>query len=242
VPYLPKHIISLPSNSTKKPVFLAAYFIFLWVIQASVAFTDAYWIGKVVGVTDGDTISVMREGREQIIRLYGIDTPEMGQAFGKKAKKFTSDQVFGRQVKVVPLDRDRYGRIVALVHSINSSEILNEAIVKAGYAWVYVKYCKAKFCSEWYKFEERARDGRLGLWSDSNPIAPWNYRKSQVHNKPETIGNTSKNKVKYHGNSISHTFHRPGCRYYNCKNCTVEFENRNDAISAGYRPCNLCKP
>ena len=46
----------------------------------------------------------------------------------------------------------------------------------------------------------------------------------------------------YHGNSKSHIFHKPGCRYYNCKKCTVEFTTREDAISAGYRPCKVCKP
>ena len=89
--------------------------------------------GKVVGVADGDTITVLR-GKEQVrIRLNAVDTPEKRQAFGKKAKKFTADMVAGKVVEVRPTTQDRYGRTVARVLVGDSS--LNEALVKAGYAW-----------------------------------------------------------------------------------------------------------
>ena len=65
----------------------------------------------VVGVTDGDTITVLHEGKGEKIRLYGIDTPEKDQAFGKKAKQFTSQMVYGKTVEVETKDTDRYGRI-----------------------------------------------------------------------------------------------------------------------------------
>ena len=73
------------------------------------------WSGKVVGVADGDTITVLRDKEQVRIRFYGIDCPEGGQAFGKKAKQFTSDMVFGKEVEVEPVDMDRYGRTVGLV-------------------------------------------------------------------------------------------------------------------------------
>ena len=73
------------------------------------------WSGKVIGVADGDTITVLRDKQSQKIRLYGIDCPEKRQPFGKKAKKFTSDMVFGKTVEVNRMDTDRYGRTVALV-------------------------------------------------------------------------------------------------------------------------------
>jgi micrococcal nuclease len=73
------------------------------------------WSGKVVGVTDGDTITVLHAGRGEKIRLYGIDCPEKGQAFGTKAKQATSTLVFGKVVEVALLDVDRYGRTVAFV-------------------------------------------------------------------------------------------------------------------------------
>ena len=73
--------------------------------------------GKVVGISDGDTITILDSNKRQHkIRLYGIDSPEGGQAFGKKAKKFTSSLVYGKIVDVNVLDRDRYGRDVGLVY------------------------------------------------------------------------------------------------------------------------------
>ena len=68
------------------------------------------WSGLVVGISDGDTITVMHNGTGKKIRLYGIDCPEKKQAFGKKAKQFTSDMVFKKTVDVTPVNNDRYGR------------------------------------------------------------------------------------------------------------------------------------
>ena len=75
------------------------------------------WSGKVIGIADGDTITVLRDKEQVRITLYGIDTPELGQAFGTKAKQFTSGMVFGEVVVVEPVDTDRYGRTVALGRS-----------------------------------------------------------------------------------------------------------------------------
>ena len=74
------------------------------------------WDGKCVGVADGDTITVMHYARGGRIRLYGVDTPERGQNFGKRAKQFTSDMVFGKIVTIEPKDTSRYGRTVAMVY------------------------------------------------------------------------------------------------------------------------------
>jgi len=135
------------------------------------------WSGKVVGISDGDTITVLHKGKGEKIRLYGIDTPENHQAFGKKAKQFTSDLVYGKIVEVETKDIDRYGRTVGLVY-ING-ESLNEALIKNGYAWIYRKYCKEDFCKDWLNFESTAREGRVGLWSDLNPIPPWDFRRKK---------------------------------------------------------------
>ena len=130
-----------------------------------------------MGVADGDTITVMHEGKGKRIRLYGIDTPEKGQAFGKRAKQFTSNMGCGKTVEVEPKDVDRYGRTVGLV-SING-ESLNQALIKSGFAWVYRKYCKEPFCKDWLNFESAARYGKIGLWSEPNPIVPWEFRRSK---------------------------------------------------------------
>ena len=88
------------------------------------------WSGKVIGVADGDTITVLREKQPQKIRLYGIDCPEKRQPYGKKAKQFTSDMVFGKTVEVNRIDTDRYGRTVAFV--VVENRLLNEEL---GQGW-----------------------------------------------------------------------------------------------------------
>ncbi len=90
--------------------------------------------GRVVGVSDGDTIRVMHDGRGEKIRLYGIDAPEKRQAFGNRAKQLVSALAFGKVVKVEVKDQDRYGRTVADV-ILPDRKNLNHDIVKAGFAW-----------------------------------------------------------------------------------------------------------
>lgn len=125
--------------------------------------------GKVIGVSDGDTITVLTDQREQIkIRLFGIDAPEKSQDYGQKAKDFTASIVAGKEVIIEPVDTDRYGRTVGLV-SVNGSN-LNEQIVTNGYGWVYRKYCHRAFCDDWLKLETKAREARLGLWQNRSPV------------------------------------------------------------------------
>ena len=117
------------------------------------------WSGKVVGISDGDTIKVLRDGKQIKIRLHGIDTPEKGQAFGKKAKKFTANMVAGKIVDVKKTDRDKYGRTVAII-TVNGKN-LNESLAASGFAWVYQKYCKQSYCNDWLKLEANAREKNL---------------------------------------------------------------------------------
>ena len=135
------------------------------------------WSGEVVGITDGDTITVLRDKEQVKIRLYGIDTPERGQPFSKKAKQFTSKMVFGKVVEVHRMDTDRYGRTVALV-SVDK-QLLNKELVKAGLAWVYDRYCSEPICESWRNFQLRARMDKRGLWADSERIPPWEFRRKK---------------------------------------------------------------
>ena len=108
------------------------------------------WTGKVVGISDGDTIKVLQNSKQVKIRLHGIDTPEKAQPFGKKAKQFTAKMVAGKIVDVKKTDTDRYGRTVAVI-TVNGKN-LNESLVKSGFAWVYRKYCKQSYCNDWLNF------------------------------------------------------------------------------------------
>ena len=129
--------------------------------------------GKVVGVKDGDTIEVLFEGKAQTIRLLDIDCPEKSQAYGMKAKQFTSDMCFGKEVRVESLGkRDKYERILGTVY-INSKN-LNAELLKAGLAWHYKKYSDKQSYAE---LENVARVAKIGLWADEHPVAPWDFRR-----------------------------------------------------------------
>jgi micrococcal nuclease len=136
------------------------------------------WMAKVVSVTDGDTIKVYNAEQGQIkIRFYGIDTPEKAQPYGKAAGKYLASLIAGATVAIETVTKDRYGRTVGIV---SDSEInINQEMVRAGYAWVYRKYCDRSFCSDWLQLEDKARNSKIGLWQEPNPIPPWEWRKSK---------------------------------------------------------------
>ena len=128
--------------------------------------------GKVTAVLDGDTIEVLHDGKAVRIRLAGIDCPEKAQAFGQAAKKFTSENLFGKTVKVVGKENDRYGRLVAEVWM--AGEWFNKSIVASGLAWHYKKYSDSEDLAQ---AEKNAQRSSKGLWADANPVAPWDWRK-----------------------------------------------------------------
>jgi endonuclease YncB( thermonuclease family) len=130
--------------------------------------------GKVVRVADGDTFTLLDNKNKQVrIRLYGIDCPENKQDFSQVAKKFTSDRVFGKVVKVEVQNVDRYGRIVGLV-VLPDGKFLNEELLKAGLAWHYTYYDKTE---KFAKLERIAKRNKVGLWRHKKPIPPWDFRK-----------------------------------------------------------------
>jgi endonuclease YncB( thermonuclease family) len=129
--------------------------------------------GNVVSVKDGDTIEVMHDGKAERIRLYGIDAPEKAQAFGQKAKQATSDLVFGKSVKIIVKDHDRYGRTVGVV-VMADGKTLNAELVRIGMAWWYKQY--APNDAELQMLESEARTAKAGLWVDPNPTPPWEWR------------------------------------------------------------------
>ncbi len=118
----------------------------------------ADFTGRVVGVSDGDTITVLHDGKGERIRLHGIDCPEKRQAFGNRAKQFTSKLVFGETVTVEVVDRDRYGRTVAEV-LLPDGRSLNRELVRAGFAWMYRRYTNDQSLSD---LEEEARVAGVG--------------------------------------------------------------------------------
>ena len=140
---------------------------------AAAAAAQVLFSGKVVKISDGDTIDVLRDGKAVRIRLAEIDCPEKAQPYGAKARQFTADLTAGKTVKVEIVATDRYGRTVAHV-ALSDGRSLNEEILKAGLAWWYRDYSKNLRLRD---IESAARDAKRGLWADSDPVPPWVYRR-----------------------------------------------------------------
>jgi endonuclease YncB( thermonuclease family) len=145
--------------------FLPLVFVFAPLIVQAEEFT-----GKVVGISDGDTLSVLRDGKAVKVRLYGVDTPEKKQAFGTQARKFTGDLAFQQMVTVVIRDTDRYGRLVGEV-LLPDGRSLTQELVKAGMAWWYKQY--APHDTTLAQLEAEARTAQRGRWADAHPVPPW---------------------------------------------------------------------
>jgi endonuclease YncB( thermonuclease family) len=135
---------------------------------------DEEWPGRVVGVQDGDSITVMR-GQERVqVRLHGVDCPELHQAYGAAAKKLTSGLVYGMTVRVRRVTTDRYGRMVAVVR-LSDGRVVQEELLRAGLAWWFRRYAPKE--RRYARLEEEAREARVGLWSEEDPTPPWLWRK-----------------------------------------------------------------
>jgi endonuclease YncB( thermonuclease family) len=117
-------------------------------------------LGKVVGVLDGDTLTVLVERRAVKVRLAEIDTPEKGQPYGSAARQALSDLVFGKVATVHGQTRDRYGRTVGRVY-VDGRDV-NAELVRAGHAWVYRKYTTDRSL---YALEAEAKAAGRGLWA-----------------------------------------------------------------------------
>jgi len=146
----------------------------LLLILNSTVYCQSPLTAKVVGVKDGDTVVVLDSLNNQTtLRLAEVDCPEKDQPFGTKAKQFTSDQIYRKQIKYIVTDIDRYGRSIAKIY-YDDNKYLSAEIIKNGFGWQYKKYSTSKDLAN---FENSARLQKVGLWYDKNPLAPWDWRR-----------------------------------------------------------------
>ena len=129
--------------------------------------------GRVVGVTDGDTLTLLVDRREVKVRLAQIDAPEMGQPHGVRAKRALSDLAFGHEARVTVVDVDKYGRTVGEV--VVDGRNVNTELVRQGHAWAYTRYARS---TDIIGVEDEARAAQRGLWQlpESQRDAPWVWR------------------------------------------------------------------
>lgn len=207
---------------------------------------------KIVGVTDGDTLVALDANNTQAkLRLHGVDTPESSQAFGTKAKQFTSDLCFGKTVQLDILDTDRYGRLVAVV-TLADGKVLNQELVRAGMAWWYEQYAPNDATLK--SLQDQAKAAKLGLWADANPTPPWDFRRGGP--TPETPSNVVPNTgttapqmrqqapqaepqaAEVYVTNTGKKYHRAGCRYLAKSMIPMELSKAKQI----YGPCSVCSP
>ncbi len=161
-------------SRTTIPFISAALAGVLWVLPAA----GATLPGRVLWVTDGDTLVVLGPGNAQHkVRLAGIVAPELDQRYGQASKGHLSRRVAGRFVVIEWSRRDQYGRIVGKVRLAEQDVSLEQ--VRAGLAWHYSRYQGEQSPTDRLRYaraEEEAQDARRGLWADANPIPPWEWR------------------------------------------------------------------
>jgi endonuclease YncB( thermonuclease family) len=129
-------------------------------------------VGKVVKVSDGDTLTVLVDRKQLKVRLVEIDAPESKQAFGQRSRKSLGEMCAGEQAMVSFSSRDKYGRVLGRVQCKGIDA--NAEQVRRGMAWVYDRYVTDRSL---YALQNEARAAHAGLWADKHPTAPWDWRK-----------------------------------------------------------------
>lgn len=149
--------------------------------------------GKVVKVTDGDTIHVLTADSDIVkVRLHGIDCPESGQDFGKKAQEFTGEACHNKRVSVLVRGTDRFGRTLGDV-ILEDGTVLNHSLVEGGLAWWYKEYAGED--AKLKALEEGARAEKRGLWDSSSPIPPWEWRSASEKLKDVKVAAPTAQKI-----------------------------------------------
>jgi endonuclease YncB( thermonuclease family) len=214
--------------------------------------------GRVVGIADGDTITVLDASKSQHrIRLQGIDAPESRQAFGARSKQHLSDLVFNKEVSIEWEKRDRYGRVLGKVLAGGRDACL--AHVRAGMAWHYKHYQDEQSPEDrrlYAEAEREAREARRGLWADPDPTPPWDFRRggsgaarttpTQAVTRPPAAQppdtGQGSHEARVWVNTNSGVYHCPGTRWYG-RTKEGDFMAQRVAREKGFRPAygNVCR-
>jgi endonuclease YncB( thermonuclease family) len=217
--------------------------LFMLVMLLSVCGCAQTITGKVVGVSDGDTITVLDASNKQHkIRLEGIDAPESNQDFGSRSKQSLSDLVFGKTVTVTSRKKDKYGHTLGEV-TLDGKDISHEQ-VQRGMAWAYhysANEVRPEEPTPDELAEAQARKEKRGLWADPSPTPPWDFRRGKTAKAPG-VKPKAPATGPIIGNRNSKIYHLPNCPDYNkvSDRNRVPFKTESEAAAAGYRKARNC--
>lgn len=195
--------------------FIVFAFTLTWAVDL---FASNVWV-TVIDVIDGDTLKVRDEiGNVFVVRIHGIDAPELDQPYGLKAKGMTSALCLSKQalLKIVS-NRDKYGRVIADVECNNRD--VAESLVTMGLAWWYAEYGQSVMHLS--QTQEKAKGRGLFIWSENNPVPPWQWRSRFRHTE-----SAESDVVKHKG----HKRAIPGWTTGNCSDCSGN----------GWYDCTMC--
>ena len=213
-----------------------------WILRLQIillAFSPAVFAadlsGRVVGISDGDTFTLLTSDKQQIkIRLAEIDAPEGGQPYGNKSKQALSGLIFGKDVRVIVQTTDRYGRTVGRPY-LGELDVCAE-MVHMGAAWAYRQYLRDQSLLD---LEADAKAAERGLWRlpQSQQIEPWNWRRGLDNGGPTPEGCNIKGNINSKGD---HIYHVPGSSSYGATKINESkgerwFCSEAEARSAGWR-------
>ncbi len=204
-------------------------------LALSPAIFEADLSGGVVGISDGDTFTLLTSDKQQVkIRLAEIDAPESGQPYGNKSKQALSGLIFGKDVRVDVQTTDRYGRTVGRPY-VGNLDVCEE-MVRVGAAWVYRQYVVDESL---FDIENDAREARRGIWglSESEQVEPWNWRRGLNRTGAIPDGCNIKGNINSKGD---HIYHAPGRSSYGATKINESkgerwFCSEEEAIAAGWR-------
>ncbi|SHF14894.1 micrococcal nuclease [Desulforamulus putei DSM 12395] len=208
----------------------------------------------VTRVIDGDTVHVSINGRDETVRMIGVNTPETHhpskpvEYYGPEAEKFTRSQLDGKQIWLQKdvQERDKYGRLLAYIWleqpaSDSESEVrakmYNAKLLLDGYAQVMTIPPNVKYADLFVKLQREAREGGRGLWSSGGQYSQGQGQTAQsapmsLSKGPGPNGETIKGNINSKGEKI---YHVPGGRYYDKTIPEAWFFTEEEAQAAGYR-------
>lgn len=208
-----------------KKIKLCILFLLIFICSFSEVIT-----GRVLYVSDGDTLTMDVEGQKEKIRFYGIDAPETSQSGGLESKEFVLKRVRNKDIEVEVTDVDRYNRKIGKIYYDNGV-YLNEKIIRNGHAWWYQQYARRDM--DLKDAEEYARSNKLGLWAKASPVAPWEWRRGVRSSKSTSQIEGTENLV--YVTKFGKKYHREGCRYLKS---VADSYTREEAEGRGYTACS----